>query len=90
MRFFPSVFTMKIPVYVWFGIAIMIVLGMLWTGREGFVPEVDKANEARTKSLEDSSYRQETNNFSPSPNQFPPMLGVPGKDRVNLWQGVTV
>lgn len=81
---------MKIPAYVWLMIAVMIVGGMLWTSREGFIPTVDTAQEDRTKATSDSSYRQETNNFSPTPVQFPPMLGVTGKDRVNLWQGVVV
>jgi hypothetical protein len=90
MRFFPSVFTMKIPAYLWLMIAIMIVGGMLWTSREGFIPTVDTSQEDRTKALSDSSYRQETNNFSPTPADFGPILGTPGKDRVNIWQGVVV
>lgn len=90
MRFFPSVFTMKIPAYVWLAVAGLIVVGMLWTSREGFIPTVDAANTERTMAHEGSSYRQETNNFQPSPTSFPPMLGAPGKDQVNQWKGSVV
>lgn len=81
---------MKIPAYLWLMIAVMIVGGLLWTSREGFIPTADTAQEDRTKATSDSSYRQETNNFSPTPVQFGPMLGVPGKDQINQWQGVVV
>ena len=75
---------------MWLVVAVLLIVGMLWTTREGFIPTVDSGNNMRTKALEDSSYRQETNNFQPSPTSFPPMLGTLGKDQLNQWKGVVV
>ena len=79
-----------LPVYVWLAVAGLLVVGLLWTTREGFVPEADKSQEIRTRALEDSSHAQVTNHFDPSRVAFPAMLGSLGKDQVNQWKGVVV
>jgi len=79
-----------LPAYIWLVVAILLVVGLLWTSREGFVPEIDKSQEVRTRSLENSSHAQVTNHFDPSSVAFPTMLGVPGKDQINQWKGVVV
>jgi|688.fasta_scaffold00948_30 hypothetical protein len=79
-----------LPTYVWLVVAGLIVLGLLWTGREGFIPQVDKSQEMRTRALEESSYAQTTNHFEPSGVQFGPVIGISGKDQVNQWKGVVV
>ena len=81
---------MKIPAHVWLLVAVLLVVGMLWTTREGFIPEVDKSQVTRTRSLEDSSHAQLTNHFDPSSVKFPTMLGSVGRDQINQWKGVTV
>ena len=79
-----------LPVYIWLAVAVLLVVGLLWTGREGFVPEADKSQEMRTRALENSSHAQITNHFDPSPVSFPSMIGTAGKDQVNQWKGVVV
>ena len=79
-----------LPVYVSLAVAILILVGMLWTSREGFIPEIDRSQTQRTVSLEDSSYQQVTNHFTPGPIEYGPMNGHMGKDQVNQWKGVVV
>jgi hypothetical protein len=79
-----------LPVYIWLAVAILLVVGLLWTSREGFVPEADKSQEMRTRSLENSSHAQITNHFDPSSVQFGPVIGRTGKDQINQWKGVVV
>lgn len=79
-----------LPTFVWLVVAGLVVLGLLWTSREGFIPEVDREQEKRTRALEESSYSQTTNHFDPSSVQFGPILGSTGKDQINQWKGVVV
>jgi hypothetical protein len=80
-----------LPSYIWLVIGAVVLFGLLWTSREGFVPEIDDSNKQRTVMLEDSSHRQETNNFTPTPSaSYPAIYGVQGKDRVNQWQGFVI
>lgn len=80
-----------LPALVWLGIAALIVGGLLWTSREGFVPDFDRTQEARTRALEDSSYSQETNNFvAAKSDAYPPIYGMPSKDQVNQWKAYVV
>jgi len=79
-----------LPVYVSLAVAILILVGMLWTSREGFIPEIDRSQVQRTVSLEDSSYQQVTNHFTPGPIDYPEMRGQVGKDQINQWKGVVV
>lgn len=81
----------NLPALVWLGIAAVVVVGLLWTTREGFIPSFDRSQEQRTMSTEDSSYAQTTNNFTPTPSDaYPPIPGVPGKDQVNQFQAYVV
>lgn len=76
-----------LPAMIWLAIAALIVGGLLWSSREGFIPEVDRTQEARTRALEDSSYAQQTNNFTPMKSDgYPPIQGSPSKDQVNQWK----
>ena len=80
-----------LPAAIWLGIAALIVVGLLWTSREGFIPTFDRSQERLTIATEDSSYAQQTNNFTPAPSDaYPPIRGVPGKDQVNQYQGYVV
>lgn len=81
----------NLPALVWLGVALVVVGGLLWTTREGFVPEVDRTQDNRTRALEDSSYAQVTNNFKPTPSDgYPSIPGAPGKDQVNQFQAYVV
>jgi hypothetical protein len=79
-----------LPAYIWLVVAVLLVVGLLWTTREGFVPEIDRSQEKRTRSREDSSHEQLTNHFDPSGVAFPAMLGSAGKDQINQWKGAVV
>lgn len=81
----------NLPALLWLGIAAVVVVGLLWTTREGFIPSFDRSQEQRTISTEDSSYAQTTNNFTPTPSDaYPPIPGAPGKDQVNQFQAYVV
>ena len=75
-----------LPAYVWLVLAVLIVGGIIWTGREGFIPSFDRTQENRTIATENSSYAQQTNHFTPAPAELPPIPGIPGKDQVNMFQ----
>ena len=81
----------NLPALVWLGLALVVVGGLLWTTREGFIPEVDRTQDNRTRAVEDSSYAQTTNNFTPTPSDaYPAIPGAPGKDQVNQFQAYVV
>ena len=82
----------KDPAYLWFVVAVLVVAGFLWTTRERFTPEfIDQSQTARTVRMEDSSYTQATNHFTPTlSREAMAVPGVPGKDQVNQWQAHVV
>ena len=81
----------NLPALFWLGIAILVIGGLLWTTREGFIPEIDRTQDNRTRALEDSSYAQTTNNFTPTPSDgYPSIPGSPSKDQVNQFQAYVV
>lgn len=81
----------NLPALFWLAIALAVVGGLLWTTREGFIPEVDTTQDKRTRALEDSSYAQTTNHFTPTPSDaYSAIPGTPGKDQVNQVHGYVV
>ena len=77
--------------WIAFAGAALLVLAYFYTQVERFdVAFTDKTQERRTVSLEDSSYTQTTNHFSPTPAPEEPIVGIPGKDQVNQWKAFVV
>ncbi len=82
----------KDTAYIWLAVAVLIIGGLLWTTTERFTPQfIDQSQTARTVRMEDSSYTQATNHFTPTPNrEMMEVPGVPGKDQVNQWNAHVV
>lgn len=77
--------------YVWLAVAVLIVGGLFLAMREPFTAEFnDNSQQQRAMALEDSSYTQQTNHFTPTPGPAPVLAGVPGKDQVNQFQAYVV
>lgn len=77
--------------WIVFAGAVVLLFAVFYTQVERFdVAFTDKTQDRRTVSLEDSSYTQTTNHFSPMPAPEEPVVGVPGKDQVNQWKAFVV
>ena len=77
--------------WIAFAGAFLLAMAYFYTQVERFdVAFIDKSQDRRTVSLEDSSYTQTTNHFSPMPAPEDPVVGVPGKDQVNQWKAFVV
>jgi len=83
---------MKDTVFVW----LLVAFAVLWfvLGRkqkEMFVPEfLDQRNVAKTSKTRQSSYKQETNHFTPMENPEEPIQGVRTPIRVNMYDSYMV
>jgi hypothetical protein len=81
-----------LPALIWLAIAALVVVGLVWTSREGFVVDraFDQSQTQRAVSLEDSSYTQQTNHFAPASSGAQNIPGVPSQHQVNQFQAFVV
>jgi len=82
---------MKNLAFVGLLVAIGVLIYVLSTSREGFVPEfLDQGNVKRTSDTRKSSYAQQTNHFQMTPA---PAEKIPGQEtpfRVNMYNSYMV
>lgn len=77
-------------------VGLLVAFAALWfvLGRkqkEMFVPEfLDQRNVAKTSKTRQSSYKQETNHFTPMENPQDPIPGVRTPFRVNMYDSYMV
>jgi hypothetical protein len=77
-------------------VGLLVAFAALWfvlgrKQREMFVPEfLDQRNVAKTSKTRQSSYKQETNHFSPMPYPEDPIPGVATPFRVNMYDSYMV
>lgn len=77
-------------------VGLLVAFAALWfvLGRkekEMFVPEfLDQRGVAKTSKTRQSSYRQETNHFVPTPAPEEPIQGVKTPIRVNMYDSYMV
>jgi hypothetical protein len=70
-------------------VVLWLVLGKV--KRETFVPEfLDQRNVEKTSKTRQSSYKQETNHFTPMENPQDPIPGVETPFRVNMFSSYMV
>lgn len=81
---------MNVAVYF---VAAMILLGLVLFSipKEKFQPEfLDKRQVDKTVAVQDSSYRQVTNHFEPSPFSLGPIAGMETPFQVNQYKAYVV